>query len=53
MRRQIGAAGGSRVDQPGNRREIRTVGNLLAEDLDRAADNGEDIVEVMAMPPVN
>ncbi len=51
MRRQVGATGGGLFDQPGNCCEIRTVCNLLAENLAAAGNHRENVVEVMGNAP--
>jgi hypothetical protein len=47
LRRDLGAPRGRIVDELGNRREFRPVRDAFLKDLDRAGDDGEDIVEIM------
>ena len=47
LMRQLGAARRGLVDHPGDRGELRPVLHALGEDLDRAGDDGQDVVEVV------
>ena len=44
---QIGAAFGGFVDQLGDGRELRLIGDGLLQDADGAGDDGQDVVEVV------
>src|SRR5262245_10099781 len=47
MLRQLGAARGGIVDHPGDRGELRLVGDGFGQNLDCSGDDGEDVVEVV------
>jgi len=47
MRRQLGPAGGSLIDEVCDRREFRPVGHRLAQNFDRSGDDRKDVVEVV------
>ena len=47
MTGQLGAAIRGLADQPGDRGKLRLVGNGVGQDIDRAGDDGEHVVEVV------
>ena len=47
MAGQVGAAFGGLVDHLGDRRKLRLVGDRVRQDLDRAGDDRQDVVEVV------
>jgi len=47
IRGQAGATGGGLGDQPCDGCKVRAIRDSLLQDFDRAADDGEDVVEVV------